>query len=317
MEISFAYFITYETVSTLVDSNDGMFDTTISQQLSEISVIPHLQTVCASLDTINDIFLINGSVTDESVVSLPSVSNNNMTYHVDNCKFFEPWSKTWKTNHCTIYDMKFGFYKFDATVTISLDNNTTSTRNVFGSFLCTSAVYTYTYCLDESLDRLYWGWEGNWTPELESSLLELLVSVGDDLVVLVRSWKSLMALTTGGHGDDLEQMLDIVRSDIQSALCEHSTLAVGRLHQTLTQFTEMGSGLGGFANIPREFQSAIHSFILAKLKASPAEPIVKTLFELDSAVSEYLRVLTAKGSMHSAIPKLTSFISSKSLILWT
>jgi hypothetical protein len=75
-------------------------------------------------------------------------------------------------------------------------------------------------------------------------------------------------------------MLDIVRSDVQIALCEHSLLAVGRLHQTLTQFTEMGSGLGGFANIPMEFQSAIHAFVLAKLQASPTEPLINTLLEL-------------------------------------
>jgi len=129
LEISFAYFITYETVNTLIDSNDGMFDASISQQLSEISAIPHLKTVILTLDAIKDTFLSNGSVTEDSIVALPSGLYNNMNYSVDECTFFEPCIRKWKSNHCTIYDMKFGFYKFNSSVTISADNKTTSRYN--------------------------------------------------------------------------------------------------------------------------------------------------------------------------------------------
>ena len=80
--------------------------------------------------------------------------------------------------------------------------------------------------------------------------------------------------------DDLNQTVQIVLHDLQKALCEHSILAVGRLHQTLSQFLDMESSFGGMMQFPVEFIQAVQSFIRAKICSSPQEPLLEKLTEL-------------------------------------
>ena len=58
-------------------------------------------------------------------------------------------------------------------------------------------------------------------------------------------------------------MVEMIRSDIEKALSEHSATAVGRLHQTLVQLLDSG---GGMLGIPLVFTQAISVFIRAKVE---------------------------------------------------
>lgn len=82
--------------------------------------------------------------------------------------------------------------------------------------------------------------------------------------------------------DDLNQTLQMVRSDLQKALSERSILAVGRLHQTLSQFLDMESSFGSMMHFPTEFIRAVQSFIAAKIRSSPQEPLMEKLTGLVS-----------------------------------
>jgi hypothetical protein len=135
----------------------------------------------------------------------------------------------------------------------------------------TSALHRYVAALDSLYDQMYWGWEGNWTVALEVALLELVVAVDEDLTAIVHSMTSMMSAMQGAASSSVTEMkhlLDSVVSDVRNALANHSTYAVGRLHQTLLQFVEMQGSMGAFMRIPASFTQAINAFILAKLAAS-------------------------------------------------
>ena len=76
----------------------------------------------------------------------------------------------------------------------------------------------------------------------------------------------------------MNQMLFMVKHAVEDALREQSALAIGRLHQTLAQFAEMGSS--GMMQIPREFSTALKNFIAAKIESSPVEPMASRLRDL-------------------------------------
>jgi hypothetical protein len=65
-----------------------------------------------------------------------------------------------------------------------------------GNILCTSDTYEFARAVDTFFDEIYWGWGygGMWTDELESSLLELLVGVTEELAQAVASWQPMMRM---------------------------------------------------------------------------------------------------------------------------
>lgn len=87
----------------------------------------------------------------------------------------------------------------------------------------------------------------------------------------------------------MSQTLQMVRSDLQKALSERSVLAVGRLHQTLTQFLDMEASFGSMMSFPMEFTRAVRSFIAAKVRSSPQEPLLEKLTALVS-ICKYLQM---------------------------
>jgi hypothetical protein len=149
--------------------------------------------------------------------------------------------------------------------------------------MVTSATYRYVAALDAFYDQMYWGWEGNWTEELEIALLELVVAVDEDLTVIVHSMTSMMSAMQGAASSSVTEMkhlLDSVVSDVRNALTNHSTYAVGRLQQTRVQFGEMQGSMGAFMRIPPSFTRAINAFILAKLAASMHNEMKQTFAAL-------------------------------------
>ena len=70
----------------------------------------------------------------------------------------------------------------------------------------------------------------------------------------------------GGAAQETHRMVEMIRSDIEKALSEHSATAVGRLHQTLVQLLESG---GGMLGLPAVFTQAIAVFIRAKVSRCP------------------------------------------------
>jgi hypothetical protein len=125
-----------------------------------------------------------------------------------------------------------------------------------------------------------------WNNDLENALLELLIAIDDDLVSVVRSLRSMLQSFGDNNGTkDMEQMLNIVTGDVQKALCDHSAYAVGRLHQTLVQFMEVGKGpMSAMVNIPEAFTRAMTNFINAKLLLHPRETMEHCLNNLVSSV---------------------------------
>ena len=148
----------------------------------------------------------------------------------------------------------------------------------------TSSTYRYITALECMYDRMIWGWEGNWTEELEHALIQLVIAVDDDLTGMVKSMTSMMTIMSGEASNsvtDMTQLLDTVNKDIQLALTEHSTYAIGRLHQTLLQFREMDGMLGAVLHIPVSFKTAIDFFIIEKLKnSSKMEEMNRLLYNL-------------------------------------
>jgi len=146
--------------------------------------------------------------------------------------------------------------------------------------LVTSPVFRFAAALDAMFDRLYWGWEGLWSDALESALFELLVAVDDDLVEMVKSWVAMLSVT--GGADDMHHMLQCVTLDVQNALNSHSAQAIGRLHQTLVQFTDTNSMSMTMMRVPEVFVRATNAFIQAKMDASEAGNMRRDLEKLVS-----------------------------------
>jgi hypothetical protein len=150
----------------------------------------------------------------------------------------------------------------------------------------------YTYCIafDTMLDSFFWGWQ-SWTSDLEEALLELLVSVNEELTEVLGRFKTMMrgfpsiphGITSQSneeqrtnHTREIENLLETVTSDLHKALCERSAYAVGRLHQTLTQFVEVASMMG----IPESFVRSLNRFVQAKIESSDTGVIVKSMTSL-------------------------------------
>ena len=116
----------------------------------------------------------------------------------------------------------------------------------------------------------------------------------DDLIDMLRSMRSMLAMVSPSAEQDLVDMLDTVQKDVQKALCEKSSYSLGRLHEVLTQILEMGSGYGGMVsgliNMPPTFSAAVHSFIKAKVEATPCDVLLSTTNQLVSILSIYNQI---------------------------
>jgi hypothetical protein len=196
---------------------------------------------------------------------------------------------------CSLPRLKFGYYKWDIVLqgNHSKTPSTISIENITGNFTCISNSYSYAEAYDNFFDEYIYGWgyggNSKWTDELESSLLELLIGIKEDLETVIKSWQPMMSLL-GGAVKETNQMLDIVSTDVALALSSQSTYAVGRLHQTLSQLLESGMEME-IMSLPKPFQLAIEKFIIAKVNSSPAKPLRLALLKLISVMQPYIENL--------------------------
>eukprot|EP01035_Chromulina_nebulosa_P033849 gene33849-45344_t len=305
LEIAVAYGVPFDMVTILFESNSGCYTREIFEQIGELSTEGplHPQHLCVNVDCPISSPVLENLVTERSLILLYTPFSAVQSAH---CILFDPYQHLFRKNYCVLSSFSFGFYCLEVNVG---DNNE---RNVLSSFLCTSPVYAYVSFLDEALDLLYWGWVGGWTEELESTLVELLVAVNDEFVEFIRGLTSLISMmgSTAGQ-DDLSQTLQMVRSDLQKALSERSVLAVGRLHQTLTQFLDMEASFGSMMSFPMEFTRAVRSFIAAKVHSSPQEPLLEKLTALREAASALSDVVQQSNTGNvSEISRLQRFCSA-------
>lgn len=178
------------------------------------------------------------------------------------------------------YGLRFGYHELEFHTNIL--SNKSRNYLITNSILFTSSpVYTYCLALDSCLDYLTWGWTGNWTNELEIAILELLISVNDDLVTILLNMRSMFSGIFSTGVDDLEEMLKIIQEDLRLVLTTKSNYSLGRLHQTFLQFLEMNNSItGAFMKIPQQFIQAIEAFYLAKISASPLENLFNEILTL-------------------------------------
>jgi hypothetical protein len=144
-----------------------------------------------------------------------------------------------------------------------------------------SSCYSYCLSLDSCLDHLTWGWVGEWTEPLESAILELLISVNDDLVQVLLNMRSMFSGILSSGVDDLEEMLKMIQEDLRLILTTRANYSLGRLHQTFLQFLEMNEGIAAsFMRIPQQFIRAIEVFYQAKVLATPFKPLLAQIQQL-------------------------------------
>lgn len=71
----------------------------------------------------------------------------------------------------------------------------------------------------------------------------------------------IMDFIEDNNSSDLQHMLETVQLDTSDALNKHSSYSIGRLHQTLDQFTETKSSsdslFSNILSIPQNFVEAI------------------------------------------------------------
>lgn len=180
-----------------------------------------------------------------------------------------------KTGIHLLFPMSFGIHKYSISGKIcNADSQFVNNWTVSDLVHVDSPIYGYCMSLDKILDAIIWGWEPEgWTTELECALLELLVCIDEDLVSVVHSMSRMMQ-TMGDRGGqrDMEHILTCILEDVRLALRDRMPYNVGRLHNLLSQFLEMTSGVMGQVmamQVPSSFVTVVHTFIRAKLGSSP------------------------------------------------
>jgi hypothetical protein len=123
--------------------------------------------------------------------------------------------------------------------------------------LVTSASFDLALALDSFFDALFWKWEDGWLDdELEVCLCELLVSVDEDLSRFQSGFAAFSARM--GSDDEIQALVTLAQRELRGALRDRDGGSIGRLHQTLFQFLDMGELCRML--LPSQFVSAIQRF---------------------------------------------------------
>jgi len=174
----------------------------------------------------------------------------------------------------------FGFFDFSISYAVSsnkdyLEPESNPTMHVTGTKFATSFTYEFVKCVDNLYDVLNWGWDGEFTEGLQSTLLELVVSVTEELALAVASWQPMLSLV-GGAARETNRMLDTIKEDLESALRDHSKYHLGRLHQSLYQLVQTSSQSSGIMSVSLRYNLPKRKTIGTNLYFSPV------LFKLSS-----------------------------------
>jgi len=142
-------------------------------------------------------------------------------------------------------------------------------------------VYRYAASLDRLYDQLFWSWEGNWHAELESTTVTLVLAVEDNLKKFIEGMESM--LKAFGQGTDTAQLLTTLQENMGNALQDHDETALGRLHQAIYQFLEVG-----MMPWPASFKDAVANFEQVKFKYSNQDKVKDALVLVHSALRAHV-----------------------------
>eukprot|EP01041_Mallomonas_annulata_P004689 gene4689-9293_t len=195
--------------------------------------------------------------------------------------------------------------------TESINSLISNTKIISGNIFLKSPVYLYTLYIEELFDQYIWGWGygGLWNENFELILVELLISVNEDLFITLKNMESMMKIIDSS--DEISKLLSTLQNDIQIALTIHSPYAIGRLHQMISQlFESLGQDSNSknrnmnmtiFMKIPENFKNSALKFIEEKIKLSPIKP-------LHNAIQNFLNILPAymNGLSHQSEAQYTS-----------
>ncbi len=125
-------------------------------------------------------------------------------------------------------------------------------------------LFNYVAATGALLDELCWGCGGAFTADLEASLIQMVVAVGEDLEAAVARMSPVMSLVAGA-AQESEHMLTQMKKDVAAALQnDHRSLALGRLHQFLDQLLGNGCDMAMLMSLPQSFKDAAAAFVAAK-----------------------------------------------------
>jgi hypothetical protein len=272
----------YELINLLLMSNNYQFTLTVYDQLesegtggagSQRGMIPiliqepHQFRIPIMVTNIGDMLILfddehgHHSLADQCFITLDNNDSNKS-----------------RRAYRTIPSFQFGYHEIQFHSILSSSQLYSITNSIL---FTSSSCYSYCLSLDSCLDHLTWGWLGDWTESLESSILELLISVNDDLVEVLLNMRSMFSGILSSGVDDLEEMLKIIQEDLRIILTTRSNYSLGRLHQTFLQFLEMNEGIAAsFMRIPPQFIRAIEIFYQAKILAMPSKPLLAQIQQL-------------------------------------
>ena len=162
---------------------------------------------------------------------------------------------------CSFRFSQFGVYELE--VFSDVDDAKRSATALPLPVLCVTTTFKLAQDISALQEEVHWGWTGDWTPELEGALLELLVTASEDLRALAGQVGPLMRLF------GLEDMDDTV-AEVLPPRRRYSTDAIGRTrgllatafdrrgHQTPNDPPLCAAGDGGPAPRSRRPRSAGH-----------------------------------------------------------
>eukprot|EP00468_Gymnochlora_sp_CCMP2014_P005846 CAMPEP_0167754148 /NCGR_PEP_ID=MMETSP0110_2-20121227/8108_1 /TAXON_ID=629695 /ORGANISM="Gymnochlora sp., Strain CCMP2014" /LENGTH=852 /DNA_ID=CAMNT_0007639993 /DNA_START=72 /DNA_END=2631 /DNA_ORIENTATION=+ len=177
-----------------------------------------------------------------------------------------------KESLCTFVPEEYGLH----TLRVMCDKK--SSEDFY--FVATSPVFEYCSALDRLYDQLFWSWEGKWHEEIEHSLLQLVIEIEDNLKKFLNSMEQ--TLSSFGHGSDTKMMITNLQDNMGDAMTNHDKTAVGRLHQSVYQFLEMG-----ILPLPASFREALAHFERVKFKHSNQAKVKSSLLEVQRALARH------------------------------
>jgi hypothetical protein len=271
MELSLGIKESYQLLSFLIESNENKFTILILEQLEQFKrenmillpiILKEKVEIPINITKIGVIPILLDDIDGNTSIE------SHVWFICDKIKRFR----------CLSDGLSFGYHNLQIFYQNQKENKEYLTKSLI---FTSSPLYTYCISLDSCVDHLYWCWESNWTSELEVSILELLISVNDELVIVIQNMKAMFQGIMSAGANDLEDMLQIIQEDLRLVLTTHSNYSLGRLHQTFLQFLEMNEGVASsMMRIPQQFIRSIEIFLFQKVSACPLRPLLNQIHRL-------------------------------------
>ncbi len=172
-----------------------------------------------------------------------------------------------------------------------------------------SPLFNYVVAASALLDELCWGCGNSFSADLEASLIQMVIAVGEDLEAAVLRLRPMMSLLAGA-AQESDHMVVQMKKDVASALeNDHRSLAIGRLHQFLDQLQSNGGDMSMLMSLPHTFKDAASAFFSAKAACLPPATFRP---KLQAALVAAKRLHQHSSASLDASHTLTAFIASAS-----